>query len=97
MTICKVFYSHHIQNNISFKAENFTLLYDTNIPWQLKFMFLSSPRLVRLYIGDNHFTFIISILFPSNVDNLDIQLFSVLTSVFCRLGYLVLARLFELF
>ncbi|CAN6201940.1 unnamed protein product [Urochloa humidicola] len=34
MAICKVFYNHCIQNNISLKAENFTLSYDTNIPRQ---------------------------------------------------------------
>ncbi|XP_066398321.1 glucuronokinase 1 isoform X2 [Miscanthus floridulus] len=34
MSICKVFYNHCIQNNISLKAENFTLSYDTNIPRQ---------------------------------------------------------------
>jgi hypothetical protein len=96
MTICKVFYNHRIQNNINFKAENFTLLYDTNIPQQLKFMFLSSPCLARLYIGGSHFRFMISILVPSNIDNMYFQLFSMLTSVFCRLGYLVRARLFVL-
>uniref|UniRef100_A0A0A9GCA3 Uncharacterized protein n=1 Tax=Arundo donax TaxID=35708 RepID=A0A0A9GCA3_ARUDO len=35
MAICKVFYNHCIQNNISLKAENFTLSYDTNIPRQV--------------------------------------------------------------
>ncbi|RLN23770.1 glucuronokinase 1-like [Panicum miliaceum] len=34
MAICKVFYNHCIQNNISLNAENFTLSYDTNIPRQ---------------------------------------------------------------
>ncbi|KAF8749346.1 hypothetical protein HU200_012676 [Digitaria exilis] len=34
MAICKVFYNHCIQNNISLKPENFTLSYDTNIPRQ---------------------------------------------------------------
>ncbi|KAL6591681.1 hypothetical protein ACP70R_049753 [Stipagrostis hirtigluma subsp. patula] len=34
MAICKVFYNHCIQNNISLKDENFTLSYDTNIPRQ---------------------------------------------------------------
>ncbi|CAL4884577.1 unnamed protein product [Urochloa decumbens] len=34
MAICKVFYNHCIQNNISLKAENFTLAYETNIPRQ---------------------------------------------------------------
>ncbi|CAD6258878.1 unnamed protein product [Miscanthus lutarioriparius] len=34
MAICKVFYNHCIQNNISLKAEKFTLSYDTNIPRQ---------------------------------------------------------------
>jgi len=35
MAICKVFYNHCIQNNISLKAENFTLSYDTDIPRQV--------------------------------------------------------------
>jgi hypothetical protein len=35
MAICKVFYNHCTQNNISLKAENFTLSYDTNIPRQV--------------------------------------------------------------
>ncbi|GJN41062.1 hypothetical protein PR202_gn00386 [Eleusine coracana subsp. coracana] len=35
MAICKVFYNHCIQNNITLKAENFTLSYDTNIPRQV--------------------------------------------------------------
>ncbi|CAM0149311.1 unnamed protein product [Urochloa decumbens] len=34
MAICKVFYNHCIQNNISLKAGNFTLSYETNIPRQ---------------------------------------------------------------
>lgn len=34
MAICKVFYNYCVQNNISLKAENFTLSYDTNIPRQ---------------------------------------------------------------
>ena len=35
MAICKVFYNHCIQNNISLKAEKITLSYDTNIPRQV--------------------------------------------------------------
>lgn len=34
MAICKVFYNHCIQHNISLKDQNFTLSYNTNIPRQ---------------------------------------------------------------
>ncbi|KAL5204114.1 hypothetical protein ABZP36_008985 [Zizania latifolia] len=34
MAICKVFYNHCIQHDITLKEQNFTLSYDTNIPRQ---------------------------------------------------------------